>query len=360
MVRASMILLVGAALLAASCGGPAPATQTSNPGRSAQVSIQPSVGSTAGPPSASPETAEFPGLALKATITGVAFPAALVATDGAVWALGHTDARWSVIDPATNSITATVSVGGSYATGGVLVDKYLWALDFTDQQVVAVDPVSRKVTATIPVGIDGGWLVGGDGWLWAIGNDAHDLIRIDPATHGVARLAVEPDCGSTPLAAGGFVWLVSGSGHLCKLDPKTGQTVATLDGLGAVQWLFWGAGRVILPNDEGGAIVVDPTTMTIESVVPPPPPGTFEGAEYSLSSPGSQDSVSMLDAKPDVWVRYTGATVGRLHLSDGPTWTVFAGLPSSNDGAPMLVAFDSFWAADVDGGAVVRTDLPTP
>ena len=90
-----------------------------------------------------------------------------------------------------------------------------------------------------------------------------------------------------------------------------------------------------------------------------PPTGTFKGAKYSLSAPGSQGGVSMLDDDKSLWVRYLGATVGRLDLSGGPRWTVYAGLPASNDGAPMLTGFDSFWAADVDGNAIVRTEVPT-
>jgi outer membrane protein assembly factor BamB len=309
--------------------------------------------------SAAPSAAELPGLAVKATISGVTFPAALVATDGALWALGHTDAKWSRIDPSTNEVTHTVAIGGSYATGSVLVAKRLWALDFTDQQVVGVDPATRKIVAKVPVGIDGGWLIGDAEAVWAIGNDANELIRIDPATLKVTRLKTDATCGSTPLAAGGAIWLVSGSGHLCKVDPKTGTISAQMDGLGNPRALFWGANRILVANDEGGAVVVDPATMTIEATVAPPPAGTFQGAKYSLSSPGSQESVSMLDADPSVWVRYTGATVGRLDLSGSPAWTVYAGLPPSNDGAPMLIAFDSFWAADVDGDAVIRADLPT-
>jgi hypothetical protein len=124
--------------------------------------------------------------------------------------------------------------------------------------------------------------------------------------------------------------------------------------------MFWAADRIFLSNDEGGVAIVDPVAMSVEAVVPPPPAGTFDGDKYSLSSPGSQESVSMLDAGTAVWVRYTGATVGRLDLSEPRTWTVYAGLPPSNDGAPMLIAFDSFWIANVDGDAVIRAETPTP
>ena len=360
MARASIVtVLGGAALLLAACTGGTSSAQPPGSIGSGQPSTQASASPSA-QASASPAAAELPGLAVQSTIAGVTYPAALIATDDAVWALGHTDARWSRIDPATNAITDSVSIGGASATGGVLADKKLWALDFTDQQVVGVDPVTRKVVAKVPVGLDGGWLVAGEGALWAIGNDSHELVRIDPKTLKVSRLALDAKCGSTPLAAGGAVWMVAPTGHLCKLDPKTGRIVAELDGVGDnAQWLFWAANRVMLPNDEGGVVIVDPEAMTIEAVVPPPPAGTFGGDKFSMSSPGSQQSVSMLDADPNVWVRYTGATVGRLD-SGASTWTVYAGLPLGNDGAPMLLAFDSFWAADVNGNAIIRAEVPAP
>ena len=361
MARPSIVtILACAALIAAGCAGGGPGTPTSGSGGPSPAAAEASGTPTPVQGSPIPSGAELPQVVVKATIPGVIYPAALVEADGAVWALGHTDAKWNRIDPTTDTITDSISIGGSYATGGVLVDGKLWALDFTDRQVVGVDPAERKVVAKVPVGIDGGWLKGGDVAVWAMGNDAHELMRIDPTTKVITRLAVDPRCGSTPLAAGGFVWLVSYSGHLCKLDPKTGDVLAELDGLGnAAQWLFWAADRVILPNDEGGAVVVDPTGMKIEAVVPPPPAGTVKGAKYQLSAPGSQGSVSMLGDDKGVWVRYLGATVGRLDLSGSPRWTVYAGLPASNDGAPMLLGFDSFWAADVDGNSIIRAEVPS-
>ena len=362
MVRSSFVVaLACATLLLAACG--ATAAPPSGSESTAVASVDPtgpSVGPTANQSTPGASAATLPGLTVQSTIDGITFPAALIATDDAVWALGHTDATWSRIDPATNAITDTVSIGGSYATGGLLVDGKLWALDFTDQQVVGVDPATRKVVAKVPVGIDGGWLVAGDGIMWAIGNDSTELIRIDPKTLAVKRLAVDAACGATPVAHGASVWMVSGAGHLCRVDPKTGKTLASLDGAGSPHAMFWAADRIFLSNDEGGVAIVDPVAMSVEAVVPPPPAGTFDGDKYSLSSPGSQESVSMLDAGTAVWVRYTGATVGRLDLSEPRTWTVYAGLPPSNDGAPMLIAFDSFWVGNVDVDNVIRAEIPTP
>ena len=362
MVRSSFVVaLACATVLLGACGATAAPPSGSETTAVASVDpTEPSVGPTANQATPGASGATLPGLAVQATVAGTTYPVALIATDDAIWALGHTDATWSRIDPATNAITDTVSIGGSYATGGVLVDGKLWALDFTDKQVVGVDPVTRKVAAKVPVGIDGGWLVAGDGVMWAIGNDSTELIRIDPKTLAVKRLVVDPACGATPVAHGASVWMVSGSGHLCRIDPNTGKTLAKLDGAGSPHTMFWEADRIFMSNDDGGVVIVDPATMTVEAVVPPPPAGTFDGAKYSLSSPGSQESVSMLDADGGVWVRYTGATVGHLDLSGPRTWTVYAGLPPSNDAGPMLIAFDSFWVADIDGDSVIRAEIPTP
>ena len=165
MARSSFVVaLACATLLLAACGATAGAPSGSETTAVASVGpTLPAVSPSADQATPGASAATLPGLAVQATVKGTTYPAALVATDDAVWALGHTDATWSRIDPATNAITDTVSIGGSYATGGVLVDGKLWALDFTDKQVVGVDPATRKVVAKVPVGIDGGWLVAGDG-----------------------------------------------------------------------------------------------------------------------------------------------------------------------------------------------------
>jgi PQQ-like domain len=360
MARVSVVaVLTGLTMVVSACAGASstsPAAASAAPAQPSPSQAAPAL--SAGAASAPSTAARLPELVVKTTIAGITYPSALVEADGAVWTLGHSDAKWNRIDPVTDTITDSISIGGSYATGGVLMDKKLWALDFTDQQVVALDPATRKVVNKVPVGIDGGWLIAGEGAVWAIGNGAHELTRIDPRSGKVTRLSIDAKCGSTPLAAGGFAWLVADTGHLCKLDPGTGAILGELDGLEDAQHLFWAAKRVVLPDDHGGAVIVDPVALKIEAVVPPPPAGTYKGSKYSLSSPNSQETVSMLDDDPSVWVRYFGSTVGRLDLSGDPRWTVYAGLPDGNDGAPMLIAFGAFWAADVDGGAVVRTEIP--
>ena len=331
--------LAGAVLVAAACTGAS--------------GSQPS-GQAAGPGSAA--GTEFPALQVTAAVPGVFYPAALADTGDAVWALGHSDAKWRRIDPATNAVTDTVSLGGAYATGGALEGGRLWALDFTDRTVVAVDPATRKVTSAIDVGLDGGWLLGGEGAVWVVGNDAHEVLRIDPASEEVTRLAIGRACGSTPAVGGGFLWMLSASGHLCKLDPGTGKVLAELDGIAAAPSLFWAADRLVVPTEEGGVQLVDPVTLSIAATVPPPPLGTFGGARYSLGAPG--ESATIVGDGDAVWVRYLASTVGRLDLADDPTWTVYAGLPAGNDALGVLRAFDSLWFGDVDGSTVVRTAIP--
>jgi hypothetical protein len=212
----------------------------------------------------------------------------------------------------------------------------------------AVDPATRKVVAKVPVGIDGGWLVAGDGVMWAIGNDSTELIRIDPQSLKVKRLAVDPACGATPVAHGASVWLVTGSGHLCQIDPNTGKTLAELDGAGTPHTMFWEADRIFMSNDEGGVVIVDPAAMTVEGGGSPAAGRHLRRRQIQFVPRQARRKASRCSTPTaPVWVRYTGATVGRLDLGGSHAWTVYAGLPPSNDGAPMLIAFDSFWVANV-------------
>jgi hypothetical protein len=331
--------LAGLALVAAACGGASGA--------------QPAGSAAAGSADAEPE---FPALQVTATVGGVDYPIAIVDTGDALWALSHTSATWNRIDPATNKVTDKVGIGGPYAGGGTFVGGKLWALDHTRQAVTAVDPKSRKVVATIPVGLDGGWLVGGEGAEYAIGNDAHEVKRIDAATEKVTTLEIDPVCGNTPGVGGGFLWMVSWEGTLCKLDPENGKVLAKLDGFDAAFALEWAADRLLVPTQEGGVQVVDPVAMTLEATVPAPAIGTFQGMRYSLGTPG--DNVGVLSDGQSAWVRYSGATVAHLDLTGDPALTVYAGLPTGTDAAGMIKAHDSLWFSDVTGSAVVRVAIP--
>ena len=339
MVRSlRLAALAAVALLVLGCGaaGPAP-TPTATP---------------------TPAPAELPGLDVTATVGGINYPIAIVDAGDAIWVLGHENATWSRIDPTTNTVTDTVGTGGPYATGGILVGDLLWSLDFTDLSVVAVDPKTREIADTIKVGLDGGWVVGGDdvGAVYAVGNDAREATRIDAKTHKATTLPIDSACGSTPATGGGALWMVSFEGHLCKLDPKSGKVLAELDGLGAAGWLNWASNRLLIPTADGGVTIVDPEAMALEATAPAPPAGTYKGDKFVLGTP--TENIAVLGDGDSPWVRFNGATVGRLDLSADPTITLYAGLPSGTDAVGMAEAYDSLWFSDAFGSTVVRTAIP--
>lgn len=333
--------LVAVALIAAACG--------------ATGGAQPTPGSTQA--TADPG-AELPALTVTATIGGMNFPSAIVDTGDALWVLNHSNAQWSRIDTTRNAVSDTVGVGGPYAAGGALVGGLLWSLDFTDQAVAAVDPATKQVAKTIPVGVDGGWLVGDDGTgaVYVVGNDATQAIRIDGKTKKATTFAFDAACGSSPATGGGYLWLVSWEGHLCKLDPVSGKVLAQLDGLGAAGSLHWAANRLLVPTQDGGVHIVNPQTMALEATAPAPAAGTYQGTKFTLGTPG--DDFGVLTDGDSAWVRFTGATVGRLDLGDDPSLTVYAGLPLGHDAPGMAKAYGSLWFSDVDGSNVVRTEIP--
>src|SRR6476659_6851646 len=104
MARSSFVVaLACATVLLAGCGATAGAPSGSETTVASVGPTLPAVSPSADQATPGTSGATLPGLAVHATVKGVTYPAALVPTDDAVWALGHTDATWSRIDPVSNA-----------------------------------------------------------------------------------------------------------------------------------------------------------------------------------------------------------------------------------------------------------------
>ena len=126
------------------------------------------------------------------------------------------------------------------------------------------------------------------------------------------------------LAADGFVWTASVTGHLCKLDPTSGDVVAELDGVGAPITMAWGGGRIWVPTADGGIVLVDPAGPSIAATLAAAPPGEVDGGKYTLGTPDENARIVADDT--GAWVRYSHGTMGRVDLAPDPHWTIYAGL----------------------------------
>ena len=144
------------------------------------------------------------------------------AADGSVWVSEYNAGVVVRIDPATNTVTARVRVGGqAQAVAGLA--GLLWVAN-TAGYVSAIDPVAGKVVgATVDVGhgVDG--LVATPEGLWATTYDRGLVVLIDPASRKIVRRARIQGHVAAIAIANRALW-VSDFGHrrVTRIDRKTG------------------------------------------------------------------------------------------------------------------------------------------
>jgi streptogramin lyase len=314
---------------------------------------------TGGPSGQAPATSDLPTLTAQATVAGFAGPVAVVATNDSVWVLDHDGAAIVRIDPATNQVSAKVALGGGGVSGLGVAGGRLWTFHQTSGEIVAIDPAKASIVKTVKLGQDGDpfWL--GDGAAWLVTGGALD--RIDGTTAKVTSLPLDATCALDGEASGGgFVWLASADGGLCKVDEQSGAVIKRAAGTGNGSGIAVVAGAPWLAGADNGLAVIDPTTLGVRVDVPPPAAGTFDGATYSLGNAGGESSivVGAEDGKSG-WLRYTGATIARVNLSGTPAAVLYAGLPAGTFAGGVAEAFGSLWVTNFGAApSVVRYQLP--
>jgi streptogramin lyase len=310
-------------------------------------------------PTAKPALAVLPRLTLTATIDNLTEPAAILATSDGVWVLDHSASTLVRIDPATNEIAASVALGTGFSNGLGLAAGRLWTFNQSGGAVLGVDPKTAKIVVTVRLGADGDTFAVGDEAAWLV--TGGKLARIDGKTAKVTMLPIPASCEVAGLAVGGgFVWLASEGGDLCKIDEETGELVKHGAGVGRGMGMAIVDGAPWLPGGDNGLSIVDATTLAVATAFPPPADGEFEGSAYSIGRAGENAViVGAADGKTG-WIRYTGATVARVAVGGSPALVLYAGFPADLLGGGVLEAFGSLWVANFGAGSVERYELPTP
>jgi virginiamycin B lyase len=185
--------------------------------------------------------------------------------EGAVWQTDFDSGTLLRIDPATNKVVKTISVG-SGPEGVVVTDGAVWVAERHDGTVTRVDPATNTVVATIQVAPAGSggpqqMTVGPDSVYVSVENSGK-LVRIDPATNEVGF-----SLPLGPIASDGTqVWMgvdagANGKPQLVRIDPVTGETITALDTSG-IGWVAVGLGSVWATTDSG-VVRIDPVTGRI-------------------------------------------------------------------------------------------------
>lgn len=359
--RAFVVGLILPALMVVGCGSPghiSPTPSASTPSElptpTATPQPQPATTASSGP------AANLVSLTLQATIPGFYGALAVLAIGKSVWVLDHSAVSLTRIDPATNQVSANVNLGPGFASGLGLAGGRIWTRYQSAAKVVAVDPATATIVLTVPLGQDGDTFAVGDGAGWLL--TGGQLAKIDGTTGKVTAFGLDSSCGTDGLAAGGgFAWLASAAGSLCKVDERSGTVVARGSGLGNGAGLAIVGGEPWLSGSDGGLSIIDPTTLAIRAAVPPAAPATAKGATFSLGLPGGENTVVVGD--PDGkggWLRNVGDTIGQVVLRSHAQIRLFGLFPHSQLAGGVVSAFGSLWVTNFDGGTVERYSLPKP
>jgi len=311
-------------------------------------------------PAATAALAPLGSLTLQATVADFSGPAAVVATSDAVWVLSHSAATLVRIDPTTNTASTRIPLDTGYANGLGLAGGRLWTFQQSVGQVIGVDPASGTIVATVTMGHDGDLFWVGDDAAWLITGGM--LVRIDAATSKTKTYPMDPSCEAAGGAAGGgFVWLADSGGGICKLDAKTGVVVAHGTGAGRGNGMTLVGGSPWLAAGDNGLSIIDPTGLTVATAVAAPASGSFNGSTWSIGQAGGDSTIVVGNADATSgWLRFTGATIGRVSLTGTPGIRLFAGLPADLLAGGVVEAFGSLWVTNFGVGTTERYELPTP
>lgn len=308
-------------------------------------------------PTASPTSAPLPAsiAVTPEAVIPVQRPGWIVTSGSEIWTLGA--GELVRIDPDTDTVTASVTVGGAADLYNDLAanDAGLWATDWDTAELIRVDPTSLEVVARIPAGLAPKGILATAAGVWVA--DTHDgkVLRIDPATNTiVATITVGPTGNSGPnwLASGlGSIWVnIPNNGTVVRFDPvsnaiqATIQIPATVVPCGGFEFettVVW----VTQCDFRSLTAGIDPATNTVI--------GTADrvgfGGIPTLVNGGLWVSVDTGDAESGMLVRIDRATnaIDRVLVTD----SAFGG------GGEIIVAAGSVWVVDGYNNAVLRLPL---
>ncbi len=160
---------------------------------------------------------------------------------GSVWIASDPAGGIARVDPATNTVIATIptEAGAYYLAFG---HGALWAASSKTRTLQRIDPATNTVVATIPLGQQPGFLVAGEGAVWVQEQGDGTVAAIDPGTNAVrGRVKVGENLKYGDIdTGGGKVWLrTTDDQTFVVIDPKTlaiRARIGKAEGSGALRY----------------------------------------------------------------------------------------------------------------------------
>jgi DNA-binding beta-propeller fold protein YncE len=179
-----------------------------------------------------------------------------------LWVTGQAGFGIARIDPATSSVRAEIDTA-PICSPPVFFDGAIWAAGCNGDQFVRIDPGTTSVTS-IPAGGHQGIAVGG-GRLVTVGADG--VADLDPSTGRFTPLGAQAGAGGRLLGADDVSIWVALNQSVERIDPDTGQVIASFAFLGA-QAIDLAGDHAWLTVDGRGILEIDLATNTVTRTIP--------------------------------------------------------------------------------------------
>lgn len=229
------------------------------------------------------------------------FSQPIAAGEGSIWTSNIGAGSVSRIDPATNRVVATIpvwptnvcgpepSLSCSAPSGIAITPGAVWVALHHEWAVVRIDPATNTVVATIPIGSSGGNLSGpsdltaANGFVYVggaggLGSESF-LKRIDPATNAVTPIIDLPTGCGRPAGAGTHVWIgiagcgQGGAGTIGDIDVDSASIVGQVAVGGPPFDVTVGSGSVWTITGSNELVRIDPAAHAVTGRLPFPGTG---------------------------------------------------------------------------------------
>src|ERR1700758_5269188 len=172
----------------------------------------------------------------------------VLVTENAVWVATTKPYAVQRIDPATNTIVATVSLSGEACSGQTYAFGSIWVpLCGKNPAVVRINTATNAISATLPVGpVDAEEsITASDDSVWIVTDRNGTLDRIDPSSNSVSQKITIPSGSYNPLFSNGVVWITGVENNtITAVDASTGRVMQSFSIGSKPRFLFAGGGSV--------------------------------------------------------------------------------------------------------------------
>jgi YVTN family beta-propeller protein len=195
-------------------------------------------------------------------------PGAMATGDGAIWVVETFDTVDTVdlaavarIDPATDSVTRTITLPWAHPGAIAYGAGQVWVADPAARQLAEINPATGSLARTLPVNLQPSAIAAVGQAVWVGGNDSPTVERLAPSGRVLARVGVGADPSALAVGAGSL-WVASSmNATVSRIDLATSAVTAVIPLRLHPAALVAGPGSVWVADQDSGTIYrIDPGT----------------------------------------------------------------------------------------------------